>query len=457
MLDHVTTIVAPATAPGRAGVSVIRLSGPLSLSIIKTITKKEIKPRLACCRNIYDNDDSIIDNVLALFFKGPNSYTGEDVIEIHCHGSPVIVDMILTIILNNGAEFAGPGEFTKRAFLNGKLDLYQAESVASLIAADSEKAVKSASRSLCGHFSSKISTFQAEMTDLRVYIEACLDFTDEDIEFLSKPQIEKRLGNLLRSIEKIEKSLQVGKIVTDGAKVVLLGPTNAGKSSLFNQLSGEDDAIVTSESGTTRDALKQQVKVGKVGLNIDLVDTAGIRETTGIVEQEGIIRSKKHAAASDIIILLLSAETYKEGDFGLFAKKELNFSVLEGNIVPVINKCDLIRGITSKEIEDSGQGCYISAKTGQGVSELQELICNVVLGENGGGEAVFMARRRHLIAIDSTLMQLNLAISEFTNGCAFEIIAEHLRLAQNNLSEITGEVSSDDLLGEIFGSFCIGK
>ena len=452
-----STIVAPATAPGRAGVAVIRVSGPLVLSIVKKLIQKDLTPRLATCVNIKDKEGSNIDNALVILFLGPNSYTGEDVIEIHCHGSPVIVDMIINEIILHGASFAGPGEFTQRAFLNGKLDLYQAESVAALIEANSSQAVKSATRSLSGHFSKKVAKFQDEMTSLRVYIEACLDFTDEDIDFISKPEVGRRLEDLLESIKLLSKSMQVGKLITEGAKVVLAGPTNAGKSSLFNQLSGADDAIVTPESGTTRDSLKQQIKIGQIGMNIDLIDTAGIRETTGVVEKEGIERSRQHVANCDIIILLLSSDSYTDGDFANFCKKELNFSGLDGKIVFALNKSDLRQDLISQEMQAAPNSCHISAKTGQGIARLQEIVCNMLLGESGGGEPTYIARRRHLIALDATLEHLELAQAEFRHGCAFEIIAEQLRLAQQTLSEITGEITSDDLLGEIFGSFCIGK
>ncbi|MEE3003511.1 MAG: tRNA uridine-5-carboxymethylaminomethyl(34) synthesis GTPase MnmE [Pseudomonadota bacterium] len=451
------TIVALASAPGRSGVAVLRVSGPQVKLITNLIlNKKQLIPRMATCADILSKDGEVIDNGLALYFEGPNSYTGEDVLEIHCHGSPVIVDAIINSALAAGAVLAGPGEFTKRAFLNGKLDLYQAEAVASLIDSDSEFAAKSAIRAIKGEFSRKVHNAASSLTSLRVYVEACLDFTDEDIDFITNPEIKENLANLAVDIEKIHAGMLLGKVVAEGIKVVITGPTNAGKSTLFNLLTGDNDAIVTAESGTTRDVLKQKIKVGSHGLALELLDTAGIRDTTGLVEQEGIARSRQHLKDCDLVILVLSADSYTEGDFQLFLKKELEIKALR-DVVLVLNKVDLLKTASSQEMQQHPNSIYISAKTGVGLEKLQLLLSKLCLSNSHVGDKVFIARKRHVIAIEKTLDHIKKATVELEHGKAIEILAEQLRLAQNYLGEITGEVSSDDLLGEIFSSFCVGK
>jgi len=452
-----STIVAPATPSGRGGVAVVRLSGPETKQIQLKLVKKICKPRLATYVCFYDFKGEVIDSGLCLFFEGPASYTGEDVLELHCHGSPTVVDLIVKAALDFGAKLAGPGEFTQRAFLNGKIDLFQAEAVASIIASDSEVAAKSANRSLQGVFSSEIKQQVKRLTELRVYVEAGLDFTEEDIDFLSEGQVSSGLASIIVELNKLTERTKVGKVLGEGVKVVLTGPTNAGKSSLFNRITGDDDAIIADEEGTTRDVIRQKVKLGPMGATIELLDTAGIRETIGVVELAGIAKSKQHVADSDVIIVILSAECYKEGDFASFLNKLLKINAINAKIVFVLNKCDTWNKVRSKELDQCSHGVYLSAKTGDGISKLRDLVESFCFDPSSGSKDVFTARARHVDSLSKATSHTNSAADVVEQGGAIELVAEHLRLAQDSLGEITGEVSSDDLLGEIFGSFCIGK
>ncbi|MBT4885173.1 MAG: tRNA uridine-5-carboxymethylaminomethyl(34) synthesis GTPase MnmE [Legionellales bacterium] len=451
------TIIAPATPSGRGGVAVVRVSGPKTKQIQVKLIKKQCKPRYATYAYFHDAGGEVIDSGLCLFFEGPASYTGEDVLELHCHGSPTVVNLIIKAALEFGAELAGPGEFTQRAFLNGKLDLFQAEAVASIIEADSEIAVKSANRSLQGVFSSEINFQVKKLTELRVYIEAGLDFVEEDIDFMPQGEVFSKLTNIIADLAKLTQRTKLGKVLGEGVKVVLSGPTNAGKSSLFNKLTGDDDAIVAQEEGTTRDVIRQKVKLGPLGATIELLDTAGIRETSGVVELAGIAKSKQHVADSDVTIVILSAESYKEGGFAFFVNNMLKINALSDNIVFVLNKCDVWDKVRSEELERHSHGVYLSAKTGEGVAKLRDLVEAVCFDSSSDNENIFTARTRHVNSLSRATNQAIGGLDVIKQGGAIELLAEHLRLAQDSLGEITGEVSSDDLLGEIFGSFCIGK
>jgi tRNA modification GTPase len=458
MSDHSSaTIIACATPPGRGGVAVIRLSGSQAQDIATTLVKKSLPKRIATCVTFFDAAGEAIDSGLALYFQGPASYTGEDVVELHSHGSPTIVELIIQAALHYGAEMAGPGAFTQRAFLHGKMDLFQAEAVASLIDAESAMAAKAAVRSLQGVFSEQVHTLVAALTQVRVRVEAGIDFSEEDIDHESQSLINQQIGRLLADMAPLIIRTQQGKKLSEGLRVVLAGPTNAGKSTLYNYFTGEEDAIVTAEPGTTRDVLRQCVRLGTSGVVIELLDTAGIRDTEGMVEQMGIARSKQHVAEADVVLLVLSASTYQEGDFERFINNSLNFSGLSGNICLILNQCDTVDTIISRELEAHAMGFYISAKTGQGVAPLIDALSAHCLGDLGASETTFIARARHVEALRRAQSALQLALDNGQGGGAVEIGAEHLRIAQDALGQITGEMTSDDLLGEIFGAFCIGK
>ena len=458
MSDHfTTTIIACATPPGRGGVAVIRLSGPQAKDIATQLVKKNLPTRLAACVTFFDSQGEAIDSGLALYFQGPASYTGEDVVELHSHGSPTIVELIIQAAMHYGAEMAGPGAFTQRAFLHGKMDLFQAEAVASLIDAESAMAAKAAVRSLQGVFSEQVHALVAALTQVRVQVEAGIDFSEEDIDHESQKAINQQIGRLLADIQPLIVRTQQGKKLSEGLRVVLAGPANAGKSTLYNYFTGEDDAIVTAEPGTTRDVLRQSVRLGASGVVIELLDTAGIRDTEGMIEQIGIARSKQHIADADIVLLVLSATTYREGDFERFINKSLNFSDLSGNICLVLNQCDTVDAIESRELAAHAMGFYISAKTGQGIAALVEALSAHCLGDLGASETTFIARARHVEALRCAEVALQSALRNSQDNGAVEIGAEHLRIAQDALGQITGEMTSDDLLGEIFGAFCIGK
>ena len=457
MSDHATTIIACATPPGRGGVAVIRLSGPQSLDIATKLVKKTLSPRLATCVSFYDAQGEVIDSGLAIYFQGPASYTGEDVVELHGHGSPTVVALIIEAARHYGAELAGPGAFTQRAFLQGKMDLFQAEAVASLIDAESAMAAKAAVRSLQGVFSEAVHQLVAALTQVRVWVEASIDFSEADIDHESQRAINQQIAQLLTELKPLIVRTQQGKKLSEGLRVVLAGPTNAGKSTLYNYFTGEEDAIVTAEAGTTRDVLKQGVRLGTSGVMIELLDTAGIRDTEGMVEKIGIARSKQHIAEADRIILLLSAGTYEEGDFARFCNKSLNFSGLGDNMCVVLNQCDSHPTVRSSELEAHPMGFYISAKTGQGVEALIKALAQHCQKDLGASETAFIARARHVEALRRAEAALQSAWDNSQQGGGIEISAEYLRIAQDALGQITGEMTSDDLLGEIFGAFCIGK
>ena len=440
-----TTIAAPATASGRAGIAVVRLSGPQAQSIAAKITKSNLPPRSLELVPFYDHNNEEIDRGLAVFFKGPKSYTGEDVVEIHCHGNPIIVDQIMESALALGAEIAEPGEFTKRAFLNGKLNLFQAEAVADVIDAATLKASRSALRSLEGHFSKEINAVIASLTHLRVLVESGLDFAEEDVDIISSEDILLEITAISGMLEKLQAKARVGRIMQEGLKIVIFGPPNAGKSSLFNYLSLADEAIVTDIPGTTRDVLKQKIKLDDSGFVATISDTAGIRSCGDVIENLGIERAKSELASSDCIIVLLDASCYSKGDFNTFVAK--NLPEHKQKAIYVLNKIDLISNVPAEE-----GAVAISIKDQLGRPQLVDAI--KAMAKIDEGESVFTARARHLTAIAEAIGQLNEAKEQLQH----ELIAEHLRFALNSLGQITGAaVASDDILGEIFSSFCIGK
>ncbi len=448
------TIAAVATAPGRGGVGVIRISGKNLLPLAQQISGgKTPKPRLALYTDFYDAENRAIDSGLMLYFAAPASFTGEDVIELQGHGGPVVMQMLLSRCLELGARLAEPGEFTKRAFLNNKLDLAQAESVADLIDASSQSAARMAVRSLKGAFSQHIHALVDELITLRMLVEATLDFPEEDIDFLEAADARGRLAGLQGRLKTVLAQAQQGAVLREGMNVVLVGAPNVGKSSLLNALAGDDIAIVTDIAGTTRDTVREQITLD--GVPVHITDTAGLRDTDDTVEKIGIERSGKALAEADVALILIDpAEGLNQKTRDILAALPPNLKKIE-----VHNKIDLAGGTPSLSdglTLESGADTLIalSAKTGAGLDLLKQALLQQI-GWQGESEGLFLARRRHTAALETAQAELeNAALCD--NG-QIELLAEHLRLAQAACSEITGEFTADDLLGVIFSRFCIGK
>ena len=450
------TIVAIATAPGKGGIGVIRLSGTdLSVYITGLLgTDIPLVPRQAQYASFYDAKSVVLDQGLALSFPAPNSFTGEHVLELHGHGGPVVLDSIVNRCIELGARLARPGEFSERAFLNDKLDLAQAEAVADLIDASSSQAAKSAVRSLQGEFSTKIRDFVERMIAIRVFVEAAIDFPEEEIDFLADSALRDKLYLLRSDLALFLGTAEQGALLRDGITLVLAGKPNAGKSSLLNALSGQDAAIVTSVAGTTRDVLREKISLNGIPLNI--IDTAGLRTTDDLVEQEGVSRAWKEIEKADAILYVVDAVEQQDQSLEqLWPEYFDRFPEGCQNIISIFNKQDLIP--QTRPNSDYGEKAIgVSAKTGDGLTELKHLILESV-GYQEQAEGVFSARRRHLSAIGSATDLVCHGIEQLELSNAGELLAEDLRQAQRHLSEITGEFTSDDLLGVIFSSFCIGK
>ncbi len=440
------TITAIATPPGNGGVGIIRISGPSAFEIAKQITHKTPLPRQALFTAFKDEDGSVIDSGILLYFPNPASYTGEDTIELQGHGGGVVLGMVLKRVVSLGARLANPGEFTERAFLNNKLDLAQAEAVADLIESSTEQSVRSAQKSMQGVFSEQINELVEELTELRIYVEAAIDFVDEEIDFLTDGIVEKKITKLSEKIQKIQKTAIQGRLLRDGMTVVLAGKPNAGKSSLLNALAGHEAAIVTDIAGTTRDILKERIQID--GMPIHIIDTAGLRESENVVEKEGIRRAHEEIKQADKILLLIDS-TDPEIDSVI---KTLPTGL---DITKVYNKIDLLD--VEPEIIESEHSCqiYLSVKKQSGMDLLINHLKKSV-GFNGETDDVFIARKRHVDALTQGQESVENALEQLQNQ-AGELVAEDLRQAQNSLAEITGTFSSDDLLGRIFSSFCIGK
>jgi tRNA modification GTPase len=449
------TIVALATPPGRGGVGIVRLSGRDALLIAQQVVKQTLSPRHATYLDFYLDDSSVIDQGIALYFKAPHSFTGEDVVEFQGHGGPVVLDLLIKRLIALGARMARPGEFSERAFLNDKLDLAQAEAIADLINASSEQAVRSAVRSLQGAFSQRIHDIVENLIQLRLYVEAAIDFPEEEIDFLSDGKVQQDLEELLASIVKLESQAQQGAILRDGMQVVLAEKPNAGKSSLLNQLAGKDSAIVTDIPGTTRDVLREQVHID--GMPLHIIDTAGLREAKDQVERIGIERAWKEIEQADRLLLVIDVS---EPDYNSSIQQVLE-SLLHNitHLPPVtllLNKCDLINQSPQQVKHGEYDAIYLSAKQQLGIDVLKQHL-KACIGYQSLGDSVFMARRRHLDAIARALSHTQSALTQLIDFNAGELVAEELRQAQNALNEITGEFTADDLLGRIFSSFCIGK
>ncbi|MDO5638899.1 MAG: tRNA uridine-5-carboxymethylaminomethyl(34) synthesis GTPase MnmE [Neisseria sp.] len=448
------TIAAIATAPGRGGVGVIRLSGKDLLPLAQQISGgKTPKPRVAVYTDFLAADGQPLDNGLLLYFAAPASFTGEDVIELQGHGGPVVMQMLLQRCLELGANMAEPGEFTKRAFLNNKLDLAQAESVADLIDASSQSAARMALRSLKGAFSEHIHQLVDELITLRMLVEATLDFPEEDIDFLEAADAKGKLAALQRQLQTVLASAEQGAILREGMNVVLVGAPNVGKSSLLNALAGDDVAIVTDIAGTTRDTVREQITLD--GVPVHIIDTAGLRETDDVVEQIGIERSRKAVQEADVALILIDS---REG-INATTRTILDSLPVALKKIEVHNKIDLTHEAAafSEGIETaSGADALIklSAKEKQGLDLLKQALLKEI-GWQGESESLFLARSRHLKALHQAEAELENAA--LCGNHQIELLAEHLRLAQSACSEITGEFTADDLLGVIFSRFCIGK
>ncbi|WP_018153148.1 tRNA uridine-5-carboxymethylaminomethyl(34) synthesis GTPase MnmE [Leeia oryzae] len=439
------TIAAIATAPGRGGVGVIRISGHGLLAFAQHICGKQPAPRLATLAGFKDAQGELIDSGLVLYFPGPHSFTGEDVIELQGHGGPAVLQRLLKRCVELGARLAEPGEFTKRAFLNEKLDLAQAESVADLIEASSEEAARSAMRSLSGAFSSQVNGLVEGLINLRMLVEATLDFPEEDIDFLEAADAAGKLRTLQQQLLQLQQAAGQGKLLRDGMNVVLVGQPNVGKSSLMNQLAGDEIAIVTDVAGTTRDTLRELIHLD--GIPLHLIDTAGLRDTVDTVEKIGIERTWAAVNKADLILLLVDART------GMTADDDAILHRLPA--VPkltVHNKIDLCGESAGETRIGDDWHVKLSAKQGEGINLLKQRLLHMAGWQ--ANEGVFMARERHLLAIKEAALHLQLASQA---GHQIEFLAEELRLAQQHLSSITGEFTADDLLGEIFSRFCIGK
>ena len=445
-LPNADTIAAIATAQGRGGVGVIRVSGSSVETLARGILGKLPAARRASYSNFLDANGDILDQGIALYFPAPHSYTGEHVLELQGHGGPAVLQMLLQRCLDLGARLAQPGEFTRRAFLNSKLDLAQAESVADLIEANSAEAARSAMRSLRGEFSAAVHGLVDELIHLRMLVEAMLNFPEEEVAAVDIEQRDTLLNNLQSSLQQTLDTAKQGSLLREGAHVVIAGQPNVGKSSLLNRLAGEELALVSAIPGTTRDVIRQAIQIRGVPLHI--MDTAGLRVSQDEVESLGIALTHQTLRRADLILLLLDASQ------GMTALDEAIIKSLPADIprLLVLNKIDLVHGKTA---DSQGGGTFVgvSAKTGEGIEALRGKLLEAV-GWRAQDSGTFMARERHLRALTQAQTHLNQAHAVLTSA---ELFAEELSLAQRALNEITGELTSDDLLGEIFSRFCIGK
>lgn len=455
-MSHNDTIVAQATPPGRGGVGILRVSGKQAQDVAKIVLGKLPKPRYADYLPFRDVDNSPLDQGIALWFPGPNSFTGEDVLELQGHGGPVILDLLLKRVLTiPGVRIARPGEFSERAFLNDKLDLAQAEAIADLIDASSEQAARSAVGSLQGVFSSRVNQLVEALTHLRIYVEAAIDFPDEEIDFLSDGKIEAELAGVMSDLEQVRREARQGSLLREGMKVVIAGRPNAGKSSLLNALAGREAAIVTDIAGTTRDVLREHIHID--GMPLHIIDTAGLREASDEVERIGIERAWQEIELADRVLFMVDSTTTDATDPAQIWPDFIARLPAHLPITVVRNKAD-ITGETAGLTEVNGHSLIrLSARNGEGVDVLRDHL-KLAMGfdtstESGG----FLARRRHLQALETAAQHLIQGKEQLLGAWAGELLAEELRLAQQALSEITGEFTSDDLLGRIFSSFCIGK
>ena len=437
------TIAAIATAPGRGGIGVVRISGNRLALLAQALLGQVPPPRIARLCNFCAGQGEVLDQGIALYFPAPHSFTGEDVLELQGHGGPTVLQLILSRCFELGARPAQPGEFTRRAFLNDKIDLAQAESVADLIDAASAEAARCALRSLTGAFSRRIQELVEALINLRMLVEATLDFPEEEVDFLEAADASGKLVKIQSALEKTRQEARQGSLLREGIRVVLIGQPNVGKSSLLNQLAGQDVAIVTAVAGTTRDTVRETIQIQ--GIPLHIIDTAGLRETEDEVERIGIARAWEAIRQASVALLLVDAQ------HGITAAEEIIIAALPEALprLTIHNKIDLHQEVPRKQ----GNDLYLSARTGEGVDTLRTALLNIA-GWQPEGEGLFMARDRHLVALTQAAQHIEQARLA---GDKLEFLSEELRLAQSALSAITGEFSADDLLGEIFSRFCIGK
>jgi tRNA modification GTPase len=457
------TIVAIASAAGRGAVGIIRVSGPRVPQIAAEILGGLPAPRRAQLSSFLDAQGGSVDQGLSLYFPAPASYTGEHVLELQGHGGSLVLDMLLTRLLELGCRMARPGEFSERAFLNGKIDIAQAEAIADLIDAGTTAAARAAVRSLQGEFSARIGDLKTRITELRAYVEAAIDFPDEEIDFLSDKALRERLAAVFAAFESITAAARQGALLREGLNVVIAGKPNAGKSSLLNRLAGDDVAIVTDTPGTTRDVLRQHVHLD--GLPLNLVDTAGLRIATDVAEAEGVRRARNEIARADRVLYIVDAGIVATQDEKNSAQEvkdsaqwaaELEQLPAGVPVTLVFNKIDLTGAPARLDETAAPPRVFLSARTGSGLQLLRDHL-KASAGYRETDSGAFAARRRHLDALSRARQHVQSAADILSSTRAFELFAEDLRLAQHALGEITGEFTSEDLLGEIFGSFCIGK
>ena len=450
-MSHPDTIVAAASPPGRGGVGIVRVSGPKVPQIAATFAGQLPKPRHATLARFLDSSGEPIDIGFALFFPAPHSYTGEHVLELQGHGGTVIVERLVERALEMGARRARPGEFTERAFLNGKIDLAQAEAVADLIDAGSREAARAAMRSLEGEFSNMVQGLTDALIDLRTYVEAAIDFPEEEVDFLGDAELHQRLATVRGHFDAVATAARQGRLLRDGITVVLAGKPNSGKSSLLNRLAGYDAAIVTPVPGTTRDVLRERIDID--GLPLHVLDTAGLRDSTDVVEAEGVRRATAEMSRADRVLFVIDLSNDPEGRAYDEERARLPPDV---PVTLVFNKLDLGAALPVADTSSGPPRVAVSARTGEGLDLLRKHLKESVSFQAAGGGTI-SARRRHLEALARARECVENAARELEQRRAGELIAEELRLGQNALEEITGVFTADDLLGRIFGSFCIGK
>jgi tRNA modification GTPase len=444
------TIAAIATARGNAGIGIIRISGSETGNLLRQLYPEKLQPRKATLAKLYDHNRELLDQVLLLHFPAPGSFTGEDLLEIHCHGGTVVLDMVLEHVLSLGCRQARPGEFSERAFLNGKIDLAQAEAIADLIESQSRSAARGAIRSLQGDFSREVHQLVDSLIHLRMLAEAYMDFPDEEIEEIPVAEFEQQLAAINSGIDDLLEQAVKGSLLRDGFHIVLAGRPNAGKSSLLNLLTRRDTAIVSEQAGTTRDIIRDRIDLD--GLVLDVTDTAGLRETTDQVESEGVRRAQKELESADRILLVID-----DTDNSKEVRTELSrFMDHDVPVTVIRNKID--KTGNDPGIDTEGKNCeiHLSVKSGAGVDLLYQHLKEISSAESMS-EGVFIARRRHIEALEKARKALLAANTYTGENMQLELLAEDCRLAQQNLNEITGEFGSEDLLGRIFSSFCIGK
>jgi tRNA modification GTPase len=460
---HQDSIAAIATAPGRGGVGIVRISGSKAVDVAQAVLGHAPKPRYAHYGPFRSVEGDVLDEGIALFFPGPNSFTGEDVLELQGHGGPVVLDLLLQQVVALGCRLARPGEFSERAFLNDKLDLAQAEAIADLIDSASEQAARCALRSLQGEFSQRIHSLLDQLIHLRMYVEAAIDFPEEEIDFLSDGKVEAMLSEVEQALSAVMREANQGSLLREGMNVVIAGRPNAGKSSLLNALAGQERAIVTDIAGTTRDVLKEHIHID--GMPLHIIDTAGLRDAPDEVERIGIERAWAEIEQADRVLLMIDSSSDETDPLALLhalydgqqQANELAETLWHsGRLTVVRNKADLAGLAVGTCADETVPTLALSAKLNQGVDNLREHL-KAVMGFDAASEGGFLARRRHIEALQRAGSALDAGRLQLQGMAAGELLAEDLRMAQHALNEITGEFNADDLLGEIFGSFCIGK